>query len=77
MELHPYPADLVQAQIDYHRAYQALAADPSGSPTTQRRRLLHLSARVVFHPHWAETGAPARLEGLRRQARVLEQNPAV
>ncbi|WP_433855177.1 hypothetical protein [Streptomyces kronopolitis] len=75
MEQHIYPTDLVQAQIACHRAYRALAADPRGSSTTWRRRLLHLSARVLFHPYWAETGGRARLEGLRRQARALEQTP--
>lgn len=75
MEQHTYPTDLVQAQIDYHRAYQALAADPYDSPTALRRRLLHLSAQVLFHSYWARIGGRARLEGLRRQARMLGQPP--
>ncbi|OEJ29026.1 hypothetical protein AS594_36055 [Streptomyces agglomeratus] len=75
MEQHTYPTDLVQAQIDYHRAYQALAADPYGFHTERRRRLLHLSAQVLFHPYWEKTGGRGRLEGLRRQARTLEPAP--
>ncbi|GLX22546.1 hypothetical protein [Streptomyces lavendulae] len=73
MEQHTYPTDLVQAQIACFRAYRALATNPHSSPTARRRRLLHLSAQVLFPPYWAHTGSRARLEGLRRYARALEQ----
>ncbi|MFC7983315.1 hypothetical protein ACFWXE_24065 [[Kitasatospora] papulosa] len=76
MEQQIYPPDLVQAQIAFLRAYRALAADPRAFTTVRRRQLLHLSARVLFHPHWAGTVGRAHLEGLRRQARALEQAPA-
>ncbi|WEH37899.1 hypothetical protein PZB75_31350 (plasmid) [Streptomyces sp. AM 4-1-1] len=76
MEQHIYPPDLVQAQIAFLRTYRALAADPRAFTTVRRRQLLHLSARVLFHPYWAGTVGRAHLEGLRRQARTLEQTPA-
>ncbi|MEV2208889.1 hypothetical protein AB0E16_26085 [Streptomyces sp. NPDC047970] len=43
------PPDLDRAQDDWHATYRQLAVHPS---TALRRRLIHLSATVVFHPHW-------------------------
>ncbi|WNI20098.1 hypothetical protein [Actinacidiphila sp. ITFR-21] len=69
----PFPHDLLQAQIAWHRAYAALADAPAGPHTTaQRRRLLRLSVRVFWHPYWSDPPSPARREELRRQARALE-----
>ncbi|MDX3204742.1 hypothetical protein [Streptomyces scabiei] len=76
MQQYPYPDDLVQAQIACHRAYGALASAPRGSSTTQRRQLLHLSTRILFHPYWAGASGRAQMEGLRWYARALEQTRA-
>ncbi|MFD7898948.1 hypothetical protein [Streptomyces sp. NPDC059743] len=73
MEPLPFPHDLLQAQIAWHRAYAALADDPVGAHTTaQRRRLLRLSVRIFWHPYWSDPAGPARREELRRQVRALE-----
>lgn len=73
---HTFPTDLVQAQIAFHRAYRALAANPHGSPTARRRQMLRLAAQIFFHHYWTHVGGRSRLEGLRRHARALEQTQA-
>jgi hypothetical protein len=64
----------MQVQRDWYRTYDALAAlPPTVGATALRQRLLLLSSRVVWHPHWstARSSPAARVE-LRRQARALE-----
>jgi hypothetical protein len=39
--------DIVQAQRDWNRTYNALAEAPTGSNTRLRRRLIDLSRRLV------------------------------
>jgi len=39
--------DIVQAQRDWNRTYNALAAAPAGSNTRLRRRLIDLSRRLA------------------------------
>ena len=71
MDAPTFPHDLVQAQRDLNAAYDALAAPRQHGNTALRRRLLHLSARILRHPFWdtRPTGAPAGWPELRRQAR--------
>ncbi|GHI53924.1 hypothetical protein Srubr_37700 [Streptomyces rubradiris] len=58
------PNDLARAQEEWHTAYRQLAERPH---TALRRRLLHLSAQVMFHPYWQSRGhgAWAVLHGAR------------
>ncbi|MGW0730931.1 hypothetical protein [Streptomyces sp. NPDC002851] len=66
MEPTDLPRDLVQAQHDWNRTYEALAVTPpTQGTTTLRRRLLRLSNQIARHH--AKTSAPAG--ELRRQAR--------
>ncbi|MFB9576161.1 hypothetical protein [Streptomyces yanii] len=78
MEFITFPHELVQAQRDWKSTYQALAAPCLRNRTVLRRRLLHLSARIQWHPFWtADPGrsAAARVE-LRRQARTGSRTAA-
>ncbi|GGI94370.1 hypothetical protein [Streptomyces brasiliensis] len=52
------PDDLAQALEEWHTAYRRLAVQPCSS---LRRKLVRLSAQVLFHPYW-QTGqrTPAR-----------------
>jgi hypothetical protein len=58
------PNDLARAQEEWHTAYRQLAERPH---TALRRRLLHLSAQVMFHPYWQSRrhGASVVLHGAR------------
>ncbi len=51
------PDDLIQAQEEWHAAYRQLAARPR---TALRRRLIHLSSEVLFHPFWQGHESVAR-----------------
>ncbi|MFI6347790.1 hypothetical protein [Streptomyces sp. NPDC050560] len=65
-----FPDDLVQAQYDWMRTYEALACARHIRHTALRRRLLRLSNRIARHPFWPEQRGPgAGLPELRRQAR--------
>ncbi|MET4646021.1 MULTISPECIES: hypothetical protein [Streptomyces] len=78
MEPTAFPQDLVQAQRDWIRTYEALAHPGLPHNTALRRRLLELSAQIWWHPFFA-TGAgrapTARVE-LRRLARERGQRTA-
>ncbi|MET7799284.1 hypothetical protein [Streptomyces decoyicus] len=64
------PLDLVQAQRDLNATYDALAASRQHGNTVLRRRLLHLSAQILWHPFWdtRPSGGPAARVELRCQA---------
>ncbi|ANP51559.1 hypothetical protein J2Z21_009061 [Streptomyces griseochromogenes] len=47
--MRPIPDDLTQALEEWHTTYRRLAAEPR---TALRRRLIRLSAQVLFHPYW-------------------------
>ncbi|MER6565521.1 hypothetical protein ABT288_04875 [Streptomyces sp. NPDC001093] len=47
--MRPIPDDLARAQAEWHATYRQLAARPR---TALRRRLIHLSSEVLFHPYW-------------------------
>ncbi|MFJ2828524.1 hypothetical protein ACIPC1_13235 [Streptomyces sp. NPDC087263] len=53
------PDDLVQTQLAWNAAYDALAATCPRDTTDLRRRLLLLSVRLWWHPYWMT--APRRL----------------
>ncbi|OEJ21888.1 hypothetical protein AR457_38750 [Streptomyces agglomeratus] len=65
------PDDLAQAQYDWGRTCTALAAAHPRGTTALRRRLLHLSSRLFWHPFWSipaghSTAARAALSQLVR-----------
>ncbi|MFF7751799.1 hypothetical protein ACFZCP_21670 [Streptomyces sp. NPDC007971] len=47
--MRPIPDDLADALQDWHATYRRLAVQPC---TVLRRRLVRLSAQVLFHPYW-------------------------
>ncbi|MFF3354116.1 hypothetical protein ACFYWN_15950 [Streptomyces sp. NPDC002917] len=71
MEPTIFPPDLVQAQRDWIRTYEALAQPHPPHSTALRRRLLELSAQIWWHPFFTATAgnAPAARTALRRLAR--------
>ncbi|WP_330480021.1 hypothetical protein [Streptomyces sp. NBC_00724] len=78
MEPTAFPQDLVQAQHDWIRTYEALARPCPTRNTALRRQLLELSAQIWWHPFFtAITGSAsaARVE-LRRLARGHGQRTA-
>ncbi|WP_030622368.1 hypothetical protein [Streptomyces sclerotialus] len=73
----PFLQDLIEAQREWNRTYQALAARPTHTAAL-RHRLQLLSARIAGHPFWTATerrSAATRAE-LRRQARAAEEREA-
>ncbi|WP_326600940.1 hypothetical protein OG930_45025 [Streptomyces sp. NBC_01799] len=78
MEPTAFPQNLVQAQRDWIRTYEALAQPHPHRNTVLRRRLLELSAQIWWHPFFT-TGAgraPTAREELRRLARERGQGTA-
>ncbi|MFD4232624.1 hypothetical protein [Streptomyces sp. NPDC058545] len=78
MEPTAFPQDLVQAQRDWIRTYEALAQPHSPRNTVLRRRLLELSAQIWWHPFFTTSGgrAPRARVELRRLARERGQRTA-
>ncbi|MFD7017548.1 hypothetical protein [Streptomyces sp. NPDC059928] len=78
METASYPIDLLQAQRDWCRTYEALSAlPPTAGTAALRRRLLLLSSRIAGHPHWSVRHSPSASRAeLRRLARALETTAA-
>nr|WTB28303.1 hypothetical protein OG781_00815 [Streptomyces sp. NBC_00830]WTB35778.1 hypothetical protein OG781_45765 [Streptomyces sp. NBC_00830] len=76
MEPTPFPQDLVQAQHDWIRTYEALAQPCPTRNTALRRQLLKLSVQIWWHPFFTTsaggTTPVARVE-LRRHARERGQ----
>ncbi len=72
-----FPPDLVQAQRAWNHTYAQLA-ESEAHYTLLRRRLLRLSARLVWHPFWETVpgGSPAARVELRELARAPEERPA-
>nr|WP_078875321.1 hypothetical protein [Streptomyces sp. NRRL F-5053] len=69
MDVTDFPEDLMQAQVAWNAIYQALAAPHQRDTTALRRRLLHLSVQLWWHPHWETVpSAPAARSQLRRLA---------
>jgi hypothetical protein len=64
------PPDLDRAQDEWRTTYQQLAVRPC---TALRRRLIHLSATVLFHPHWQgqRSAGWAALHGARHDRSTL------
>ncbi|MEU4029185.1 hypothetical protein AB0F60_23760 [Streptomyces anulatus] len=59
---------MIRAQREWHDVYRALAVPRPRRATELRRRLLHLSVRIEWHPFWSTPdgwSAAARVE-LRR-----------
>ncbi|MFJ2854333.1 hypothetical protein [Streptomyces rubiginosohelvolus] len=63
-----FPADLIDAQREWHAAYRALAAPRPRHATELRRRLLLLSVQIEWHPWWSTPAgwSPAARGELRR-----------
>ncbi|WP_371794732.1 hypothetical protein [Streptomyces sp. NBC_01718] len=78
MEPTTFPQDLVQAQRDWIRTYEALAHPGLSCNTELRRRLLELSAQIWWHPFFTAGGGrvPAARVELRRLARERAQRTA-
>lgn len=77
MDVTDFPDDLVQTQAAWNATYHALAAPRPRDTTALRRRLLHLSVRLWWHPYWetvpsapAPAPAPAARSELRHLARA-------
>jgi hypothetical protein len=68
-----FPPDLIRAQRDWNRTYEALARRPLHTAAL-RRRLQELSVRLAAHPFWeTEAGrSPAARVELRRRVRAEE-----
>ncbi|MFI0005772.1 hypothetical protein ACH4NR_37050 [Streptomyces globisporus] len=67
MDRFPFPDDLIAAQREWHATYRALAVPRPRHATELRRRLLHLSVRIHWHPFWSTpAGPPAARVELRR-----------
>lgn len=75
METVLYPDDLLQAQREWHRTYEALSGlPPTAGATALRRRLLLLSSRIARHPHWpAQRCSSAARAELRRVVRAQDR----
>ncbi|MEV3926440.1 MULTISPECIES: hypothetical protein [Actinomycetes] len=65
-----FPLDLLQAQREWTRTYDALALQPFR--TVLRRRLQLLSSRIARHPYWSAGPGHSSADRteLRRQARA-------
>lgn len=59
MRHHPFPDDLVTAQEAWTHTYEELARPHPTDITTLRRRLIHLSVKVYFHPFWTRHAEPS------------------
>ena len=68
-----FPEDLLRAQREWNRTYEALAASCPGS-TVLRRRLLQLSDVSAHHP--SLTGGPGRSPALRAELRPAARTAA-
>jgi hypothetical protein len=66
-----FPHDLLAAERERRAVYRRLSAPAPRQTTALRRRLLRLTGRVWFHPHWAAytSGVPAARVELRLRAR--------
>lgn len=74
-----FPEDLVAAQRSRAATYEALARPGTTATTRLRRRLLHLSTAVYFHPSWARprpAAGRAELAGLVRAEREQTRSTA-
>lgn len=70
MDSTDFPKDLVQMQYAWNAAYEALAAPMPRDTTALRRRLLLLSVRLWWHPHWKNVpSVPTARADLRQMAR--------
>ncbi|MET9515562.1 hypothetical protein [Streptomyces sp. NPDC002994] len=71
MDVTDFPDDLVQTQAAWNATYAALAALRPRDTTALRRRLLLLSGRLWWHPHWDTVpSVPAARSELRQLARA-------
>ncbi|MEV2258544.1 hypothetical protein AB0J13_07765 [Streptomyces anulatus] len=58
----------IHAQREWHDTYRALAVPRPRRATELRRRLLHLSVRLQWHPFWSTAaGTPAARAELKRR----------
>ncbi len=64
-----FPGDLVRDQRDWDRVYHQLAICHPTERTELRRRLLRLSCRSAYHPHWTGRRSTAGWAELRHHAR--------
>lgn len=73
MDSTTFPEDLLQTQHAWNATYRALAAPRPRDAAALRRRLLHLSVRLWWHPYWNTVPAdPAARARLRQRTRALE-----
>ncbi|MFD5897462.1 hypothetical protein [Streptomyces sp. NPDC060366] len=72
MDASAFPEDLVRARRAFTATYEALAEPcPGQDRAALRRRLLRLSVRIWWHPHWtAGRSGPEDRARLRRLARA-------
>ncbi|WP_369245018.1 hypothetical protein [Streptomyces sp. R41] len=76
MAHHTFPDDLVEAQRDWNRTYEALARRNPARTRVLRRQLLELSRQLVGHPFWSTTAGSSRTAWaeLRREARAQPES---
>ncbi|RKN10877.1 hypothetical protein [Streptomyces radicis] len=67
-----FPDDLVRDQHAWNHTYQRLVTCRPEEYTVLRRRLLHLSCRIAYHPHWAGHRSAASWAELRHDTRRHE-----
>ncbi|GAB2891882.1 hypothetical protein [Streptomyces mayteni] len=68
-----FPDDLVRDQHAWNHAYQRLSTCRPEEYAVLRRRVLHLSCRIAYHPHWAGRRSPAGWAELRRYTQQHQQ----
>ncbi|MGW1976511.1 hypothetical protein [Streptomyces sp. NPDC001889] len=71
----PLPRDLVQLQTAWDRTYAALAAPGPTGRSALRRRLLLLSVRLHWHPHWSSLSTGAAASQRLRLRALAQQHP--
>ncbi|MFB7395183.1 hypothetical protein [Streptomyces sp. NPDC056191] len=79
MRFHPFPDDLVTAQRSWTATNEELAHPAATRTTLLRRRLLHLSTQLHYHPYWAHprpAAGRAELRELVREQRAREGRAA-
>lgn len=74
MDATDFPDDLVQTQATWNVTYNALAGPRHRDTTALRRRLLRLSVRLWWHPHWTTDAAAGSVPAARTELRQIARD---